>query len=284
MRYIVFIAMLFATLSISAKTGVTYTRQDSVMVVRLLEEAKSLSENENVVLFFARKFMNVPYVAHTLEVNDREQLVVNLRELDCTTYVETVLALAVTAIEGKDTFADYCRNLTKIRYRRGKLEDYSSRLHYFTIWIEDNVEKGIVEEIVDYKTLFNAEQTVDATYMTTHSDKYRMLAGDTAMICKIKLMEKHISGQKHRYLPIHNIRNSSSLRNTVHNGDVIAIVTTKKGLEISHLGFAVWRRDGLHLLDASSIHRRVVEEPMTLRKYLIGRKTELGVRVLRLTR
>ena len=110
-----------------------------------------------------------------------------------------------------------------------------------------------------------------------------MLAGDTAMISKIALMEKHINGKKHPYLPINNIRNTWSLMNAIQDGDVIAIVTSKKGLEISHLGFAVWRWDGLHLLNASSIHHKVIEEPMTLRKYLVGRKTALGVRVLRLS-
>ena len=32
-------------------------------------------------------------MAHTLEVTDEEKLVVNLRELDCVTFVETVIAL-----------------------------------------------------------------------------------------------------------------------------------------------------------------------------------------------
>lgn len=283
MKYFVAIMMACAALQLSAKPKVTYTRQDSLQVVELLEEAKIIAEGENLVRYFANKFKNVPYVGHTLEVNDKEQLVVNLHELDCTTYVETVLALARTAAEGKSTFDDYCDNLNRIRYRKGELEDYSSRLHYFTMWIEDNVEMGIVSEIADDKDLFSAEQTVNATYMTTHSDKYRMLAGDTAMISKIALMEQHINGKTHAYLPIDNIRNTKSLRNAVHDGDVIAIVTSKKGLEISHLGFAVWHNDGLHLLNASSIHRKVIEESMTLRKYLIGRKTALGVRVLRLS-
>lgn len=275
-----FLCMLWTTSE--AATLVTYTREDSIKVVELLGEARSLPEDANRVMFFARKFMDVPYVAHTLEVNDKEQLVVNLRELDCTTYVETVLALALTSSEGKTSFADYCDNLKKIRYRHGVLKDYSSRLHYFTMWIEDNVEMGIVEEIADDETLFSAIQTVKATYMTTNSDKYKMLAGDTAMIKKIARMERHINGKKHRYMPNDNIRNTWKLRRTVHNGDVIAIVTSKSGLEISHLGFAVWHWDGLHLLDASSIHRKVIEEPLTLRKYLIGRKTALGVRILRL--
>jgi hypothetical protein len=44
----------------------------------------------------------------------------------------------------------------------------------------------------------------------------------------------------------------------------------------------VWRRDGLHLLNASQLHHRVVEEPMTLDKYLKKHPTHTGIRIIRL--
>lgn len=281
-RIFVICVMLFMASFAGASGKSTYLREDSVMVVRLLSEAKTMPKGENPVLFFARKFIGKPYVAHTLEVNKKEQLVVNLRELDCTTFVETVLALTMTAKENNYSFKGYCDNLTKIRYQNGTLKDYSSRLHYFTAWIKDNVKMGIVDEVMGDTELFSGLQIVDATYMTKHSGSYKMLAGDTAMIRKITLMEKDICGQKYRYIPNGNIQDTKELRNIIHDGDVIAIVTSKKGLEISHLGFAVWRRDGLHLLNASSLKHKVVEERSTLKNYLIGRKTALGVRVLRL--
>ena len=56
----------------------------------------------------------------------------------------------------------------------------------------------------------------------------------------------------------------------------------KPGLDIAHLGFAVWRADGLHLLNASQLHRKVVEEPMTLRYYLSKHPSFTGIRVVRI--
>ena len=50
-------------------------------------------------------------VGKTLEVNPVEELVVNLRELDCTTFVETVLALTLTTREGGQKWDDYCQTL-----------------------------------------------------------------------------------------------------------------------------------------------------------------------------
>lgn len=62
---------------------------------------------------FAEQFIGVPYVASTLEVNPDEELVVNLRQLDCTTLVENVVALTLTVREEHPTFVSFCRNLEK---------------------------------------------------------------------------------------------------------------------------------------------------------------------------
>ena len=104
-----------------------------------------------------------------MEVGDEEHLVVNLRKLDCTTFIETVVALALCDKQNKRTFKDYCKNLTKVRYRNGKITDYTSRLHYFTWWAEDNEKLGIVEDIAPKKEPwgpFTAVQTVSMSAMS----------------------------------------------------------------------------------------------------------------------
>lgn len=71
------------------------------------------------------------------------------------------------------------------------------------------------------------------------------------------------------------------MRNTVHDGDIIGIVTTKAGLEISHLGIAVWHKDGLHMLNASSLKHKVIEDSNLLRTYLKKQKSAIGIRTVR---
>ena len=77
------------------------------------------------------------------------------------------------------------------------------------------------------------------------------------------------------------LKNTSLLRQTIHDGDIIAIITNIAGLDTQHIGIAVWHDDGLHLLNASSIHHKVVEEPMTLQQYLFQHKTMPGIRIIR---
>lgn len=255
-----------------------YTREDSVRVERLLR----MECGSEDVLFYARQFIGVPYVASTLEVADPERLVVNLRQLDCTTLVETTLALALTKRQGSDNFSDYCRNLLRIRYWGGWMNGYLSRLHYFTWWMHDNIAKGVVGEVSD-SVHFTAVVNVDNHYMSAHSEKYKFLKGRAERVDSIRVIEERFNGPDGHYLPAGKTGMSRRELDCIKNGDVIAIVTTKDGIDYSHLGFAVWGKDGrLHLLNASSIHHKVVEEPKTLRQYLREHPSSVGIRLLRL--
>ena len=252
--------------------------EDSIRVCCLLRE----NAGQNPVLFYARRLIGIPYVGHTLEGNEPEKLVINLHQLDCTTLVETVLALAKTRAEGGRTLKDYAANLTNLRYRNGRIDGYTSRLHYFDWWINDNIRRGNVEEVSDAKQC-TATFRVDNHYMTRHPDAYKHLKGRPERIGIIRSLEKAGNGGSFRYLPKEKTLLGKEVLGFIHDGDVVAIVTSKDGLDYAHLGFAVWGKDGkLHLLNASSIHKKVVEEPKTMYQYLKEHQSFLGIRVVRL--
>ena len=264
-----------------------YTPEDSIRVMNLLQSAEKDAAKDSTagqtMLRIGRAIekMNIPYVAHTLEPNDQERLIINLRELDCTTFVESAMALTLCVRSGRTTFDDYCRILQKIRYWQGRAPQYIRRLHYFTSWIEDNTTMDLVKELQTPNPPFTAVQTVQAHYMTQHVDKYRMLTVNPQDVPMIREMEKRIEGKKYRYIPKQQLYNNRQLRNTIHDGDIIVIITNIKGLDTQHIGIAAWHADGLHLLNASSIHHRVIEEPMTLRQYLYKHPTMPGIRIVR---
>ena len=68
----------------------------------------------------------------------------------------------------------------------------------------------------------------------------------------------------------------------IKDGDIVALVTTIEGLDVTHLGFAIWRGETLHLMHASMKHRKVVIDERSLYEYLQDRKSCPGVRVVRL--
>ena len=280
MRLIVIIMaiLLSASHPVFARHG--YAAIDSINVVGWLAEARLLPPSTCYPVFFAKKFLGVPYVAHTLEVNDEEQLVINTRQLDCTTLVENVVALTLCMRNGKYSFKDYLHYIYIIRYRNGCNQGYTSRLHYFTEWIDDNSEKGIVSERQTPNPPFSAVQTVRLGYMSAHPDKYKALRLHPDYIKGIREVERQYSGKKYRYVPKSSVRKGTALRKAVKNGDIIAITCNKKGLDIAHLGIAVWKKDGLHLLNASQIHKKVVLEPMLLGEYLYKHPSHTGIRIV----
>ena len=281
-KSICFLLFLFGlVLSSSAfSQSSIHSERDSLKVVRLLEQGRR-EATAPLHLWYARQLIGTPYVGQTLEVNKREKLVVNLRELDCTTFVETALALAMTHRQGSMRFEDYCRNLQTIRYRNGRLDGYASRNHYFTQWITSNEGLGIVHER-ELPMRISRPQKLDLHYMSQHPQSYPMLKDDTKAQAKIRQYERESDGRTVKYIPRDQLNQPrSSALGVVHDGDILAIVTKKDGLDTSHIGFAVWGKDGrLHLLNASQIHKRVVEEPMTLYEYMGKHPSQLGIRVV----
>ncbi len=276
---LLYMMLLMGSLNGWSQQRVTYQRADSLKICRLLRDANK----QTTTLWFARQFLNIPYVAHTLEVNPAEQLVVNTRQLDCTTLVETVTALTLCAHQGKRSWNDYLSTLRTLRYRKGKLDGYPSRLHYFSDWIADKTAMSIVKEIQSPNPPFLAVQHINVNYMSTHPDAYQALKAHPEWVSVIRQQEETLSGTTSRYIPKSVLkRNTKALRQAVHDGDIIAITCNKKGLDIAHLGFAVWKKDGLHLLNASQIHKKVVQEPMTLYQYLQKHPSHTGIRIIRI--
>lgn len=271
-------AFLFALLLLLPATDMKAQRNtqqaDSLLVVKALLRGQ-LSMVDAASLFLGR-----PYIAHTLEKKP-EQLIVNTRQLDCTTLVENACVLYLCSQKRLHTFADFKRLLLQLRYRNGRLDGYASRLHYFSEWITDNEKKQFVTDILSADTLNSSGGQLALSFMSEHPQSYQALVGNPTMVEEIKRVEKQISGSFFRY--IHRRQFSDSLlRQIVKDGDIIAITTSKRGLDIAHLGIAVWRSDGLHLLNASQLHRKVVIEPMTLQQYFARHPSFTGIRVVRM--
>lgn len=277
-RFLSLLIIALASLSCNAYET-QYEQADSLRIMQLLNGARK-QKPSNSIIYFARQLRGLPYVAHTLEVNKTEKLVINLRQLDCTTYVENVLALNLCVSKKAYTFKAFCDNLRLIRYRGGAEPHYVKRLHYFTDWINDNTKKGICREVQSPNPPFSKVQAINVFFMSENPAKYKMLKENPDYVPQIAQTEKSLNRLSFRYIPKTAIKNTALLRSVIHDGDIIAITTTLRGLDIQHIGFAVWHKDGLHLLNASSLRHKVVEEPQTLYKYLSTKKTMTGVRIV----
>lgn len=270
-----------AFLSVTGRAeGIIYTKRDSLKVVSLLREASKLPANVNRMVFFGKKFIGVPYVASTLEVGNTEKLVVNLRQMDCTTFVETVSALALADQRHQRSFAGFCNALRQLRYRNGRINGYASRLHYFSFWVNDNIRKGLVGDRVNNRTPFARGQRIQLDYMSRHPAQYRQLKENAALVNTIRSFEQQVNGSVRYYIPKAYIGLSRSKLSFIHDGDILGTVTSKAGLDASHLGIAVWIGDRLHFLNASALYHRVVLDSNTMYSYQKKQRSQLGVNVV----
>lgn len=274
------ILALFFTYQVNAQS-IIYEKEDSIKVIELLSNAPAKGTTNDYMSYFGNKLKDIPYVAKTLEITKKENLIINLRELDCTTFTENILALSLCMKSGKRTFLDFANYIRQIRYQDGKIA-YATRNHYFTTWIDENTNNGFVKEQTATVAPFTALQTVKINYMSAHSQYYPALVKDTSLIKDIRNTENKTTGRRFRYIAKQNLAKYTMLRKYIKNGDIIAILTKKAGLDTSHIGIASWHNDGtLHLLNASQIHKKVVDEPMTLFRYMQKHPSQIGIRVVR---
>ena len=72
-------------------------------------------EKDNAMLNNGINFLDIPYVAHTLDVTDgEEELIINCDEVDCTTFVEYTLPIckrSVTVMEKSTVILHACTTL-----------------------------------------------------------------------------------------------------------------------------------------------------------------------------
>ena len=239
---------------------------------------RSYKTNSERLLFFAKSFIGTPYKGGTLDSGRNETLIVRIDSLDCTTYVETVLALYLSSFKDNPGYDDFSESLRYIRYRGGVIDGYASRLHYFSDWASDNEKKGILREVTQ-----EGEHDVricSLNYMTTHSDLYRQLKDNDSLVSEISKVEKSWIDYKMPYIP-KNVLNSSKDDSPVEDGDILTLTTNVSGLDVLHLGFALWIDGRLHLLHASSLHGKVIIDTSTIFDYLKNRNKHTGIRVLR---
>lgn len=259
-----------------------HCENDTMKINSLLMEGlqSGLSNPNELVCFYAHKLEGTPYVAHTLE-GDSEMLTINIDELDCTTFIETLYALTRTTLNGRYSWRDYAHHLEDLRYRRGEMGDYSSRLHYISDWIIDNSNRGnLVDVTSDIKCV--RYKIKDINYMSTHRDSYPSLANDT-IYEKIKNFEVGYRNHRFPYIKKESL-NSKDVKAVVRRGDFVGLVTRIDGLDISHLGIVELDSEGnIVLLDASSIGMKVMLESIDLKHQLSKNPKNEGVRFFRLT-
>jgi hypothetical protein len=250
---------------------------DSAKLQSLLKQFSGEKETPMGVLVakLGKEFLDVSYVSHTLEHGKEEPLTVESDALDCTTFAETALALARTVKSPEANLGRFASELENIRYRDGKRDGYLSRLHYFSDWIHNNGQKGIVDEPAQE---FGEALDIHVYFMSGHPESYAVLKENPELVPEIAKQEKDVSAREYFFVPKEAIENKEQF---LREGDIVGLATSIKGLDIAHVGILVEVAGRIHLLHASTSTNQVIISEEPLADLLQNKKSYTGMMIAR---
>lgn len=270
----------------AAAQGVAQGNISQESVQKYGELSKVLKANQQksvpeLMIIVAKQMLGTEYVAGTLE-KVPEQLTVSLTQTDCILFVESCLAMALNAKKGTFHPDSLCATIQSLRYRNGKVDGYASRIHYTSEWIRQGEARGIFREITDVLSGDNLSGQ-RFSYMSEHSDAYRQLKGNPAEVDRIAQMESSLNQHTDYFvIPKEAV---SKMEHLLKDGDILGFNSTVKGLDIAHVALVYHKDNGqVGFIHASQADGKVVIDEKSIADYVNARKSNNGIRIVRVNR
>lgn len=222
----------------------------------IMLKASSYSTTGKRISYISSFFLGTPYKASTLtgSRSEPERFVINLRGMDCFTFIEYVEAFRLSV-----SFREFEKNLKKIRYRSEEI-DFGARNHFFSDWSEFN--KDSVDDV-----------TIKAGGRKTISvrKKLNVREDGTFFLDGIPPSEREVA-----HIPSGSL--TDPVIDKLKTGDYIGIYSRRQGLDVTHTGILIKSRGKTFLRHASSQDhcRKVVDQDF--RTYIAAKP---GIVVLR---
>ena len=278
MRYRSLIALVLLSILASvsfAVTGEGTRRKFNEVRSKIIDSNWKALPIGSLVSKIGLELVEAPYVGGTLDGPGREVCTVDMLRLDCVTLFEVSLNMARIMHLGKDSIQDLIEAVTYTRYRDGILSDYTSRLHYTSEWIENNVKKGVVVDVTPQ--LGGVPFVLQLGFMSQNPKYYPALVAEPRYVEVMRTVEERINSTSRTIIPRQSI---AKIESQLQDGDIIAIATSKKGLDYSHTGMIVRDGDRARFLHASSTKKKVIlDGPIS--EYVGRLESNLGITVLR---
>jgi hypothetical protein len=240
----------------------------------LLQQGLDLRKGQtkgDALVALARRAIGRPYVAFSLDQSPVERLRLDLSSFDCFLFVEQLLAVVQLQPQGS-TAGAFAEQVRQLRYDGGRV-DYCHRHHYLSRWAAAAQRKGILSDIT--ASLPGARsRRIPLRFMGDYAEAFRPMQQATNRRC-ITTLEQGLRVEQF-YVPTAALGGAIP---RLRNGDIFALVTRVKGLDVSHVGFVEVEGARRHAIHAAP--GRGVMRSRDLARYVAGVEDGLGVMVLR---
>lgn len=246
--------------------------------VKVFDQKRQLLAEEATVparaLRVAQSFVGMPYVHGVLDRPAEEELTLNLRQLDCWTFVEYAVAMSFLPPDGD--FQTFGHLVQQFRYYDGVVNGYGSRLHYWSDWLLQAEKRGQLRDVT--AAIGGVPYKKDIRYISQRPAKYPRIK-DPNTLQALRRAEDRINAHSWHFIPKTRI---AAIESQLREGDLIMLTSVKPALDIAHQGFAVKRNGRIYLMHASSLGKRVVITAQPLAQYIMTQRGQSGIMVARL--
>lgn len=256
-----------------------------------IQQAGSASKADRLA-YFANVFFNQksPYLVDPLGEGDEGEIsqapLYRFDAFDCTTFVETVLALTLS-----NSPEEFRARINQIRYKDGVIS-YQTRNHFPTLdWIPNNTKKGFIKDItaaVAGQELKWSQTWIDkGEWFRRRGSQYVSMSSDFQQtLAQLPYISKE------------DLLSSSELVDRIPSGSIFHVVRPNwdlrsaigTQLDVSHLGFLVREQGVLYMIhasngasrDGSDDTKRVKKEPFVdyVQRVMMASPTTAGVNII----
>lgn len=260
---------LFFLLLVSTSIAFAGPREEASDILKRFENEAGLVSRLDMI---SKTFLGLPYgksgpLGEGPQGKYDQDPLYRFDTFDCTTYVETIMALAMS--HSIDTFED---NLNKIRYENGEI-DFLKRNHFTDLqWIPFNIQNGFMTDITYEYALPQNVKMAEALInfpgwlkSLKESDLVVPMASEEEkhdLIEELHAEAAHYTSTvaKVPYITIASILKNPSVLNKIPSGTIVNFVRPNWDLtdvagthqNISHQGFLFKIRNTLYLRHAST--------------------------------
>lgn len=241
---------------------ISFPAGDRARIARLLDDRPAGRDMASRLDWVSAKLLGTPYLANTLIGGPEvpEALVIRLDGVDCYTFIDLARALALA----RDT-ADFIPVLKQTRYRDAQVQ-FDNRRHFLTDWVAFAPRNA-------------RDITATLSPHARHIRKRLNLRADGGhYIPGLPVRSRDVT-----FLPPQAV--TPEVLDGIRTGDVIGIYTALDGLDVTHTGLAIRKRDetgreDVYFRNASSLkaNRKVVDTRLV--DYV---RNKPGIVVLRMT-
>lgn len=253
----------------------------------LTSDMHTLENAYDRIDYASQYFLGKPYITNPQGEGENSEIdqapLFRFDGFDCVTYVNTVLALALS-----NNPVSFQKNLLKINYYHA-IPKYENRFHFMSVdWNPQNQKNNIVRDVTE--NIVDEKQCAIAMIAEGEIDKPNWFLKKSAnesdvRAQKLKEYAKQFQKTVSRipYLPLFKLFDGnknprSFIFNQIPDVSVIEIVRPNwnlkekigTNLHVSHVGFAIREKDQLYFRHASSEQKSVVEVLLSdyLKNYL----------------